>query len=267
MHFDDSESWRIGVNTDLYSVALHELGHALGLGHSDNPKAVMYPYYRMVRTLSDIDKNTALTLYAAQTSSTPTAPTGGGTPAAPLSLLVNVPPATTNSATINLSGAASGGAGSIVVTWSTDHGASGAAQSSGSAWTISGAPLAAGANTITVTAAAGSNRVSQSITVTRQTAPATGTPDTTPPTLTITSPSSTMISTAAAALVFSGTASDNVGVTAVTWATNTGSSGTASGTTSWSASIPLLVGSNTITIRAQDAAGNISWRTAVAVRH
>jgi hypothetical protein len=63
-----------------------------------------------------------------------------------------------------------------------------------------------------------------------------------------------------ATLTFSGTASDNVGVVKVTWSTNTGSSGTASGTTAWSAAIPLLVGSNQVTIRAYDAAGNMGWR-------
>jgi hypothetical protein len=55
-------------------------------------------------------------------------------------------------------------------------------------------------------------------------------------------------------------------VASVTWSTNTGSSGTASGTTQWSAAIPLLLGSNQVIIRSTDAAGNVSWRTVVVAR-
>jgi hypothetical protein len=46
-----------------------------------------------------------------------------------------------------------------------------------------------------------------------------------------------------------------------------GQSGTASGTTSWSAPIPLLVGSNVVTIRAYDTAGNSGWRSVVVTRN
>lgn len=267
MHFNDAEAWRIGANTDLFSVALHELGHALGLGHADSPSAVMYPYYKMVTSLSPLDVSIAQTLYAAA-GATPVNP-----PPAPLVLTVNAPASTTTASSIGLSGSASGGKGTITVTWLTDHGQSGTAQGSTS-WSISAVPLAAGANTITIVAADSITRVSQSYIVTRQTTAGptgptgpTRTADTTPPSLTITAPSSTAVSTSGQSITVSGTASDNVGVAAVTWTTNTGSSGSAAGTNPWSATVPLLVGANTITIRASDAAGNIAWRSVVVTRH
>uniref|UniRef100_A0A8D2CZZ2 Matrix metallopeptidase 7 n=1 Tax=Sciurus vulgaris TaxID=55149 RepID=A0A8D2CZZ2_SCIVU len=46
-HFDEDEHWTdgssLGINF-LYT-ATHELGHSLGLGHSSDPNAVMYPTY------------------------------------------------------------------------------------------------------------------------------------------------------------------------------------------------------------------------------
>ncbi len=267
MHLDDSESWRIGANTDLFSVTLHELGHALGLGHSDNPADVMYPYYKMVSGLAAGDIAAIQTLYAARGGST--APNPAPT-SAPLTLTVNSTAATTLASSISLSGSTQGGTGTVTVTWTAGT-SSGTAFGSASAWTISYIPLAAGVNTITVTATAGSSRVSQVLTVTREASspspnPGTG-PDTTPPTLTITSPGATSVSTSAAAIVMSGTASDNGGVARVTWSTNTGAAGTASGTANWSCWIPLLSGLNTITIRAYDAAGNSSWRSVVVTRN
>ena len=60
----------------------------------------------------------------------------------------------------------------------------------------------------------------------------------------------------------SGTSSDAVGVTQVTWANDRGGSGTATGTTSWSVNgVTLQSGSNVITITARDAAGNTSTDT------
>ncbi|XP_014770461.1 matrix metalloproteinase-14 [Octopus bimaculoides] len=47
-HFDDSEPWSVdswkGVN--LFQVAAHEIGHSLGLAHSDVNDALMAPFYR-----------------------------------------------------------------------------------------------------------------------------------------------------------------------------------------------------------------------------
>jgi hypothetical protein len=282
MHLNDSMAWGIGTKTDLFSVTLHELGHALGLGHSDNQNDVMYPYYKMVSGLTADDIAAVQTLYAAQPNASAPAPTPtpASPPATPVTLNIAATAATTTAATLNLSGTAGGGSGTVSVSWSTSSSSiaiSGVATGT-TAWTMANIPLAPGANAITVTATAGSSHVSQVVTVTRQTAPATTAPpttppatgtgtDTTPPTLTIASPGATTVSTSSATIAFSGTASDNVGVTSVTWSTNMGQSGAANGTTNWSASVPLLVGSNVVTIRAYDAAGNSGWRSVVATRN
>ncbi len=276
MHFDDSEHWAIGANTDLFSVALHELGHALGLGHSDNPADVMYPYYKMVTTLNSGDVAAVQTLYAAQTNPAPNpapapapspAPSPSPSPApapAPLVLTVAAPPSATTASAISLSGTVSGGSGSVTVTWSTNFGASGTATVASGSWSVANLPLSMGANTITVIAMTGTATATGTATVTRQSPPPTT--DTTPPTLTILSPSSSTPSTTASTITFSGTASDNVAVASVNWSNNFGMSGTATGTTSWSANIPLLIGNNTITVRATDTSGNQSWRSVVVNR-
>ncbi|MBL9006872.1 MAG: matrixin family metalloprotease [Myxococcales bacterium] len=60
IHFDDDETWSANLpatGIDLESVALHELGHALGLAHSSDAASVMYASYggpRRALTLDDI---------------------------------------------------------------------------------------------------------------------------------------------------------------------------------------------------------------------
>ena len=209
MHLDADESWTVGPSgTDVYSVVLHETGHALGLGHSDNPSAVMYPYYQLHTGLTADDIAGIQAIYGAKTQTVAAPPTGG---------------------TGTGSTGSTGGTG----TTGTSGTGTGTTSSTGSTGTGTGTSTSA---------------------------------DTVPPTLSIVSPSSTIVSVYTSTVSVSGTAADNVGVASVKWTASTGGAGTATGTTSWSAAIPVLVGDNVVTIRAYDAAGNSSWRAVTVVR-
>jgi Matrixin/Glucodextranase, domain B len=181
IHFNAAENWQIGADTDVFSVALHEAGHALGLGHSDQPEAVMYPYYHMVTGLSASDIATIQVLYGSkspasqipvtqQPSPTPVStpapapspapspspeptPTPAAPDDAPPSLNITSPGmsiVTTDSSSITISGTASDNVGVSSVNWSTSTGSTGTATGTTN-WSAV-VPLLEGNNTVTITA-------------------------------------------------------------------------------------------------------------------
>jgi hypothetical protein len=85
LHFDDDERW---VNSDsndvdLLTVAAHEIGHTLGLAHSDDPRALMYPSYSGPhRFLDEDDIQGVQAIYGAvsDASEAPDVPSSGEQP-------------------------------------------------------------------------------------------------------------------------------------------------------------------------------------------
>lgn len=74
LHFDDDERWvnSNSQNVDLLTVAAHEIGHTLGLAHSDDPDALMYPSYSGPhRFLGQDDIAGAQSLYGAASAPPP----------------------------------------------------------------------------------------------------------------------------------------------------------------------------------------------------
>jgi hypothetical protein len=177
----------------------------------------------------------------------------------PPAITVTTPPASTTSSPLTVSGTSSDSGGVSSVTW-TNAATGGSGTAAGTTSWSASIPLAAGSNAITITVhdSAG-NTTNSSFNVTYT--PVAG--DTTPPTIAINSPTASTTWTATSTpLTVGGSAGDNVGVSTVTWSNAAnGSSGSAGGTTSWNATVPLAAGSNTITIRAFDAAGNSATDT------
>jgi hypothetical protein len=113
-------------------------------------------------------------------------------------------------------------------------------------------------NVISVTATDAALNVSQADTITRTCTTA----DATAPTISITQPTSSATYTAPSATInLGGTAADTGGsnVSQVTYTSDRGGSGTASGTTAWTIpNLSLATGDTVFTVRSQDGAGNLS---------
>ncbi|XP_072248960.1 collagenase 3-like isoform X2 [Leuresthes tenuis] len=78
-HFDEDETWTLTQHgTNLLLVAAHEFGHALGLDHSRDRNALMFPTYQYVNTdgyrLPDDDRRGVQALYGTRTQVPTTQP-------------------------------------------------------------------------------------------------------------------------------------------------------------------------------------------------
>ncbi|XP_067667989.1 matrix metalloproteinase-14-like [Haliotis asinina] len=93
VHFDDDEPWTTEGNVpnreDIFCVGVHEIGHSLGLQHSREKGAIMWPWVRQCtdNPLTQDDINGIQALYGPPqrlTTTTPSPPTRTTTPTAHL---------------------------------------------------------------------------------------------------------------------------------------------------------------------------------------
>jgi hypothetical protein len=194
IHLDDEEPWSTKSDPDLYSVVLHEIGHSLGLKHSDRPGAVMYPYYRRLTELQGDDVAALQRLYAAPSTVEPVTPPVIQPPAEPTqpsptpqtpapsvpapsndktapSMTITFPATTlyaTSAASVRIAGTARDASEISEVTWISSTGTTGVATGTNH-WRIDSLPLLIGDNSIMIYVRDAAGNVGRrSITVTRR---------------------------------------------------------------------------------------------------
>jgi len=273
MHLNADENWHAGGDVDIYSVALHEAGHALGLGHTDNPGDVMYPYYRKGMVLSANDIGAVQALYGVPaTAATPVAAPAAITiaPSRPaVNLTINPVPTPGQTAQVAITGTVTGGVPPLSVQWQTDHGSSGSVSPAASGtWTVPAVPLVPGTNTLTVTAFDSVDQTATASAIITRLQATTAVTGSAPISVSITSPATAVSTSANPVITLAGSAAGGAGITQIVWSTTAGATGTATGVGPWiAANIPLLTGTNTIVVRAIDSKGASAWAAAVVVRH
>jgi hypothetical protein len=197
-------------------------------------------------------------------------PDGGATDTTPPTITVTEPTTetsfTTTSASVTFAGFATDNIGLSQISWANSTGGSGSQAVSGASVSKSfDIALVSGANVITLTARdTAGNTAEQQITVTYSSTPPPPGSDTTPPTINITAPTTgTSYSATSASVTVAGTATDNIGLSQISWVNSKGGSGNqavSGASVSRSYAIALVTGANVITLTARDTAGNTAQK-------
>lgn len=259
VHLNDAFSWSVGGTWDVFTVVLHELGHSLGIGHTDDPNSVMYPYYRRATGLTATDVASIRQIYADASGAPATQPP---VPVPPVLRLGIQSPAQdglkVTGAALNLSGSLGGASVGVrieAVNETNSARVNCLVNTPLTVWSCAALNLAAGENRIAVTAMQGitqgitqgtNNEVARR-TVLREIEAGVQ--------LQISTPIAARVSTNAENLDLRGTSQHASGISSVRWTTNRNQSGTATGESNWNVRVPLLLGETEISVIATARSG------------